>query len=96
MNKLSAAELEVEVAAIRQRMAAQRLIIAHRVDPPADAPPAFPRSKTMQWIVRDPRFATGLVAGASGLFFATRLIRNKPLLPMLAGVVRLVKLLKHS
>ena len=96
MNKLTATEVDLEIAVIRQRMATQRLLITERTDPPAEAPPSFPRSRTMQFIVRDPRFATGLVAGAGALFLATRVLRNQPLLPVLAGVVRLASLLKRS
>ena len=96
MSTTSGRELALEIAAIRQQMAARRLVIAERVDPPADETHSFPRSKTMRMIVRDPRFATGLFAGATALFLATRLLKKRPMLPLLAGVIRLASLLRKD
>lgn len=93
MSKFDAAALAKQIAEVRLEMSANRQAIAARVDSGPRTSAAFPRSRTMQWLIEHRSLAQGLAVGAGvgvALVSVSR-VRQVPAVQVLQSVVRFAR-----
>ncbi len=72
MSSAARVSPDAERQALREKMRAQRQVIAARLDPPAGANGAYPRSRTMRLLTQNPGLAVTVVAELAMLFAGRR------------------------
>lgn len=72
----SFASLENRREALRQKMHAQRQLIATQMGPDSDGRPAFPRSNTMRFFYERPGLASKIAIELASVLVGARIIKS--------------------
>jgi hypothetical protein len=64
--------IEQQRQALRERIRAQRSLIAEQLGPPPEADGSYPRSKTMRFLTRSPAMAVAVLAELAALVAGPR------------------------
>lgn len=74
--------------ALREKMQAQRQLIADKLGPAAEANGSYPRSKTMRFLTRRPGMAVALLAEFAALLLGARYAKSITAALALARIAR--------
>ncbi len=74
--------------ALRERMRAQRQIIAKQLSPAPEFDGGYPRSKTMRFLTRRPGLAVTLLAEFAALLAGARYVKSMTAASAVARIVR--------
>lgn len=81
--------IEQQRQALRQRIRAQRTLIAEQLGPPPEADDgSYPRSKTMRFLTRSPAMAVTVLAELAALIAGTRHAKAATAVMAISRIVR--------
>lgn len=88
MSQQKTDSLAQQRTVLRQKITNQRAVIALRLEPANPRPAAYPRSMTMQLLIRRSDIGLRLLAPLVGWFLGNRLLISIPFLLLLATAAR--------
>lgn len=80
--------MEQRRQALRERIRAQRGLIAEQLGPPPEADGSYPRSKTMRFLSRSPAMAVTALAELAALIAGTRHAKAATAVMAISRIVR--------
>jgi hypothetical protein len=80
--------IEQRRQALRERIRAQRSLIAEQLGPPPEADGSYPRSKTMRFLSRSPAMAVTVLAELAALIAGTRHAKAATAVMAISRIVR--------
>lgn len=88
MKPIDSPSLEEQREALRQQLRAQRQRIALRIDPPTASPGAYPRSRTMRFLMQRPQLLATLGSIVVAKLFGPRAFKGIATALTVIGMVR--------
>jgi len=80
--------IEQQRQALRERIQAQRSLIAEQLGPPPEADGSYPRSKTMRFLTHSPAMAVTVLAELAALVAGTRHAKAATAVMAISRIVR--------
>jgi hypothetical protein len=88
MNQLEGPSLREQRELLRLRLREQRQRIALRIDPPAETPGEYPRSKTMRFLMQRPQLLATLGSIVAAKLVGPRAFKGIATALTVIGIVR--------
>ena len=88
MNQKRNESLADQSETLRQKLAAQRQVVGFNLGPTTSTSADYPRSLTMQFLLKRPDLVLSLLAPITRLMARSRLLRSAPVMLLMIIIVR--------